>query len=131
MRRGRRHWGTKLATLAILALGALTTVAALVRAGGSSALLSGFTLFALLPYVLFCGACFLSGSNRGKGITTLLVSAAATVFALFVYGDLIFIHPGSMIGLAFLFVPFYQVPAAIILLVVLLLIRRRNRTPTT
>ena len=92
--------GTNLATLAILALGALTTVAALVRAGGSSALLSGFTLFALLPYVLFCGACFLSGSNRGKGITTLLVSAAATVFALFVYGDLIFIHPGSMIGLA-------------------------------
>jgi hypothetical protein len=120
---------TKLATLATLSLGALTTVAALARAGGFSVLLSGFTLFALLPYVLFCGACFLAVSSRGRAITTLLVSAAATVFALLVYGDLIFIHPGSMSGLAFLFVPFYQVPAAVILLVVLFLIRPRNRAP--
>jgi hypothetical protein len=34
-----------------------------------------------------------------------------------------------MSGLAFLFVPFYQVPAAIILLVLLILTRPRNRTP--
>ena len=121
---------TNLATLATLGLGALTTVAAFIRAAGFSGLLSGFTLFALLPYVLFCGACFLAGSGRGRAITTLLVSAAATVFALLVYGDLIFIHPGSMSGLAFLFVPFYQVPAAIILLVLLFLTRPRNRTPT-
>lgn len=121
---------TNLATLATLGLGALTTVAALVRAGGFSGLLSGFTLFALLPYVLFCGACFLAGSSRGRAIAILLVSAAATVFALLVYGDLIFIHPGSMSGLAFLFVPFYQVPAAIILLVLLFLTRPRNRIPT-
>jgi hypothetical protein len=121
---------TNLATLATLGLGALTTVAALVRAAGFSGLFNGFTLGALLPYVLFCGACFLAGSSRGRAIATLLVSAAATVFTLFVYGDLIFIHPGSMSGLAFLFVPFYQVPAAIILLVLLLLIRPRKRTPT-
>jgi len=115
-----------LATLATLGLGALTTVAALVRAGGFSGLLNGFALFALLPYVVFSGACFLTGSSRGRAIATLLVSAAATVFALLVYGDLIFIHPGSMSGLAFLFVPFYQVPAAIILLVLLFLIRPRK-----
>ena len=121
---------TNLATLATLGLGALATGAALVQAAGFSALLSGFSLVALVPYVLFCGACFLAGSSRGRAIATLLVSAAATVFALLVYGDLIFIHPGSMSGLAFLFVPFYQVPAAIILLVLLFLTRPRNRTPT-
>ena len=120
---------TNVATLSTLGLGALTTVAALVRAGGFSGLLSGFTLFALLPYVLFCGAYFLAGISRGRAVATLLVSTAATVFALLVYGDLIFIHPGSMRGLAFLFVPFYQVPAAIILLVLLFLTRPRNRTP--
>jgi hypothetical protein len=84
---------TNLATLSTLGLGALTTVAALLRAGGFSGLLSGFTLFALLPYVLFCGACFLAGISRGRAVATLLVSTAATVFALLVYGDLIFIHP--------------------------------------
>ena len=120
---------TNMATLATLGLGVLTTVAAFVRAGGSSGPLNGFMLFALLPYALFSGACFLAGSCRGRAIATLLVSAAATIFALFVYGDLIFLHPGSMSGLAFLFVPIYQVPASIILLVVLLLTRPRNRRP--
>jgi hypothetical protein len=54
-----------LATLATLSLGALTTVAAFVHAGGFSGLLNGFTLFALLPYVLFCGACFKSRIGGG------------------------------------------------------------------
>lgn len=121
---------TRLATVTILGLGAVMTIGALVRAAGFSKLLSGFTLFALLPYVLFGSASFLARTSRGRAIAILLVSTAATIFALLVYGDLIFIHPSSMSGLVFLFVPFYQIPAAIILLVLLVLIRPRNRPPT-
>jgi hypothetical protein len=119
---------TTIASLATLGLGALATVAALVQAGGFSALLSGFALLALIPYAVFCGACFLSGSTRGRAITTLVVCALATAFALFFYGDLIFLHPGSMSGLVFLFLPFYQLPAAILLLVVLFFTRPRSRS---
>jgi len=84
---------TTIANLATLALGALGTVAALVQAGGFSALLNGFALLALIPYAVFCGACFLSGNSRGRAIATLVVCALATVFALFFYGNLIFLNP--------------------------------------
>ena len=117
-----------IASLATLGLGALATVAALVQAGGFSTLLSGFGLLALIPYAVFCGACFLADSNRGRAIATLVVCALATAFALFFYGDLIFLNPGSMSGLVFLFVPFYQLPAAILLLVVVFFTRRRSRS---
>ena len=95
---------------------------------GHSALLSGFALLALIPYAVFCGACFLSGSNRGRAIATLVVCALATAFALYFYGNLIFLNPGSMSGLVFLLVPFYQLPAAILLLVVMFFTRPRSRS---
>lgn len=116
-----------IASLASLALGAGVTTAALVRAAGSSALLSEFSLLALSPYVLLCGVCFLAGSSRGRTIATLVVCALATAFAIYFYGDLIFLNPGSMSGLVFLLVPFYQLPVAILLLVVVFFLRLRSR----
>lgn len=119
---------TTIASLATLGLGTLATVAALVHAGGFSALLNRFALLALIPYAVFGGACFLSTSNRVRAITTLGVCALATAFALFYYGDLIFLRPGSMSGLVFLLVPFFQLPAAIILLVVVFFNRVRGHS---
>ena len=83
---------TTMASLATLGLGALATGAALVQAAGFSALLSGFGLLALSPYAVFCGACFLAGSSRGRAIATLVVCALATACAIFFYGDLIFLQ---------------------------------------
>jgi hypothetical protein len=117
-----------IASLATLGLGALATGAALVQAAGFSALLTGFGLLALSPYAISCGACFLAGSSRGGAIATLVVCALATASAIFFYSDLIFLHPGSMSGLVFLLVPFYQLPAAILLLVVVFFTRPRSRS---
>jgi hypothetical protein len=114
--------------MATLGVGALATGAALARAGGFSALLTGFSLLALSPYAVFCGTCILANSSRGRAIATLVVCALATACAIFFYGDLIFLNPGSMSGLVFLLVPFYQLPVAIILLVVMFFTRPRSRT---
>ena len=115
-------------SLATLGLGALVTGAALVQAAGFSALLSRFSLLALSPYAVFCGACFLANSSRGRAIATLVTCALATACAIFFYGDLIFLNPGSMSGFVFLLVPFYQLPAAILLLVVVFFARPRRRS---
>ena len=114
-----------MASLATLGLGASATGGALVQAAGFSALFSGFGLLALSPYVVFCGACLLASNSRGRAIATLVVCAVATACAIFFYGDLIFLNPGSMSGLVFLLVPFYQLPAAIVLLVVVFFTRLR------
>ncbi len=119
---------TTMASLATLGLGALFTGAAFVQAAGFSALLSGFSLLALSPYAVFGCACFLADSSRGRAIATFVVCALATAFAIVSYGNLIFLHPGSMSGLVFLFVPFYQLPAAILLLVVVFFTRPRSRS---
>src|SRR5262245_46852909 len=95
---------------------------------GFSALLSRFSVFALSPYAVLCGACFLARSSRGRTIATLVVCALATAFSIFFSGALIFLDPGSMIGLVFLFVPFYQLPAAILLLAVVFFTRPRSRS---
>jgi hypothetical protein len=117
-----------MASLAALGLGAFATGAALVHAAGFSTLLSGFSLLAFSPYAVFCGACLLADNSRGRAIATLVVCALATACALFCYGDLIFLNPGSMSGLVFLLVPFYQLPVAILLLVVVFFTRPRSRS---
>src|SRR5262245_40219952 len=114
------------ASLATVGLGALVTSAALVQAAGFSVLLTGFSLLALSPYAVFCGACFLANNSRGRAIVTLVVCTLATACAIFFYGKLIFLDPGSMSGLVFLLVPFYQHPAAILLLVVVFFTRPRS-----
>jgi hypothetical protein len=114
-------------SLVTLGLGAVATGAALAHAAGLAALLSGFGLLALSPYAFFSGACFLADSSRGRAMATLVVCAPATAGAIYFYGRLIFLEPGSMSGLVFLFVPFYQLPIAILLLIVVFFSRPRRR----
>jgi hypothetical protein len=78
-----------------------------------------------------CAAGFVADNSRGRAIATLVVCALATAFAIFFYGDLIFINPGSMSGLVFLFVPFYQLSASIVLVVAVFGTRRRGRKSST
>lgn len=111
-----------MANFATLGLAALVTGAALVQAAGFSALLSGFSLLALSPYAVFCGACFLARTSGGRAIATFVICALASAFAIYFYVDLIFINPGSMNGLVFYFVPICQLSAAILLLIVLLVV---------
>ena len=115
------------ASLAILGLGVFATAAAFVHAAGFHALLSGFSLLALSPYAVLCGACFLANRSPTRAFVTLVVCTLATACALFFYGDLIFLNPGSMSGLVFLLVPFYQLPAAILLLIAMFFIRWLGR----
>lgn len=115
-----------MASLAALALGALTTGVALVQAAGFAALLSGFSVLALSPYAFFGVASFLANSSRGSAIAALVVCALGSGCAIYFYGDLILLHPGSMSGLAFFLVPFYQLPVAIVLMVVMFFSRLRS-----
>src|SRR5262249_9875416 len=116
-----------MATLATLGLGALATGAALVHAGGFSALISEYTFLPLSPYAIFCGACFLARTSLGRAIATLVVCVLATTFAIYYYVDLIYLSSGSMNGLVFFLVPFLQLPAAILLLTVVFFTRPRRR----
>jgi hypothetical protein len=109
-----------MATFATLGLGALVTGVAFAHAAGFPALLSGYSLLALSPYAVFCGACFLARRSGGLAIATFIVCALASAFAIYFYVDLIFINPGSMNGLVFYFVPICQLAAAVVLLIVLL-----------
>ena len=118
-------------SLLTLGLGALATGIALVHAAGLAALLGGFSLLALIPYVVFWAACFLANSSHGRAIATLVVCGLATIGAVYFYARLIFLDPGSMSGLVFLLVPAYQLPAAILLLVVLFLSRPRRNAAST
>jgi hypothetical protein len=122
---------TTVASLATLGLGALVTGAAFVQTGGFPALFSEYGVLVLSPYAVFCGACFLASSSGGRAISTFVVCALATAFAICVYVDLIFLNPGSMNGLVFYFVPTIQLSAAILLLVVVFFTRPRGRHSTT
>ena len=122
---------TTVTTLATLGLGALVTGAAFVQTGGFPALFSGYGLLVISPYAVLCVACFLALSSGGRAISTFVVCALASAFAICVYVDLIFLHPGSMNGLVFYFVPIIQLSAAILLLVVMFFTRPRGRSSTT
>jgi hypothetical protein len=118
-------------SLITLGLGALATGVALVHAAGLATLLGGFSLLALSPYPVFGGACLLANRTRGRAIATLVVCALATAGAIYYYYRLIFLAPGSMSGLVFLLVPFYQLPAAILLLMVMFFCRLRRAAAST
>ncbi len=119
-------------SLVTLGLGALVTAAALGHAAGLAALLGRLSLLALSPYLIFGAACFLANGSHARAMVTLVVCAVATVGAIYYYCCLIFLDPGSMSGLVFLLVPFYQLPVAILLLVVMSFSRlRRSRSTAT
>ena len=102
-----------------LAVGVLVTIAAMVLAGGSAAaLLSGFTIWALLPYALLLASSRLAGT-RGRVLTVCIVSVVASAFAVAAYADALFIDSSSTGALVFLFVPLYQAIAVAILLATL------------
>ncbi|MFL6539111.1 MAG: hypothetical protein ACJ8JD_13130 [Chthoniobacterales bacterium] len=121
-----------LTAIAALCLGALGTISVFIHAAGFSRLFGPYILWAVTPYAVLGGACFFA-DNRATSIAILVAITLADIFALLVYRDVLFIHSGSMSGLVFLFVPFYQLAGAIILLVVLVALRfarRRNRIPS-
>lgn len=109
-----------------LGVGVLATIAAMVLAGGSAAaLLSGLTIWALLPYALFLASSRFA-DTRGRSLTVCIVSAVASVFAVVSYADALFIDSSSTSALVFVFVPLYQLIAAAILLATLFFSRARE-----
>ncbi len=117
---------TNAATVAVLAIGSFVTVAALVHGGGSLAsLFSGFTVWALVPYGVLLASRSLA-RTRGRALATLIVSSLATAFAVLVYLDAMFVHTSSTSALVFIFIPLYQLIAAVILLAVLFFTRTPN-----
>ena len=89
-----------------------------------------FAVLALAPYAAFFASCRLA-RTRGRALATLIVSSLATAYAALAYIDATFNrHPGDMTGLVFIFVPLYQLIAALILLAVLFFTRARNARRT-
>jgi len=122
---------SKIAALVALGVGTLATIAALAYAGRSlSALLSGFTIWALCPYpVLFASSRF--AATRGRALTVCIVSLLASAFAVFVYWNALFVHTSSTSALVFVFVPLYQLIAAVILVAALFFSRRSRAAGST
>ena len=116
------------AIYSFLVLGILSTLGFLVFAAqGFRGLLSGFTLWGIVPYFVF-GAAICIARTRGSVITVSVVSLAAVFFAAFLYIDAFFIHTSSTSALAFIFIPLYQLLAAVVVLV-FALERRRHASP--
>lgn len=119
----------KLATRCILAIGATVTIAALAYAAGSpAAIISGFTIWALLPYVLLFYASRMaqtSGVARGILIVTLLSVAAANL----IYVRALFVEVSSTSPLVFVLIPLYQLIVAAITLGVAYALRGRSAVP--
>lgn len=106
-------WKVK-AVYGVSAVGALFTLGLLWHAGGMKGLLSGFALWALLPYAGFCLAARVIKS--AWFITALLVLTILSVAAgAYFYIDAMFIHIDAQGALIFLFMPLYQVLAQIAL----------------
>ena len=77
--------------------------------------LGGIAIWALVPYAVLLASSALAGT-RGRALAAFIVSLLASGFALFVYGDALFVHTSSTGGLVFLFIPLYQLIPAVILL---------------
>ena len=117
-------------TYTVVAIGAVGTLGVMAYAGQSfESLVSGFTLWALAPFATFAAACALA-RRRGVIVVALIAGVVATLFAAFTYIDAFFIHIHSTSALVFIFVPLYQLVAAVILLLVAFVTRRAHVTPT-
>jgi hypothetical protein len=110
-------------TAVVLALGSLVTLGALFQGGGSlSSLISGFTVWALIPYGLFFASRTFA-RTRGRALATLIVSGVSSAFGAFVYVDAMYVHTSSTSALVFIFIPLYQLVAAAMLIAVLIFSR--------
>ncbi len=126
----RVYSALRIASYCILSLGVVATLAAMVYAGGSIAsLLSGFTVWAVAPYVAFLIAVVIA-PTRGAAIAALVFCLAAALFASFIYFDALFVHISSTGALVFVFIPLYQLLTAAII-IVLCIERRVHATRNT
>ena len=107
---------TRGAIYSILAVACIGTVVALAAsAGGIRGLVSGFTIWAVLPYMALVIAAILA-RTRGSMIAVLVVSLLEAASAVYGYGSLFVGHQSSTAALIFLSLPFCQLLAAIIVL---------------
>ena len=107
-----------------LVLGGLGTLALMVYAAqGFRSLLSGFTVWALIPYAAFAIATRIA-CTRGSIIAASVASFVGVLFGMFIYVDALFVHISSTNALVFVFIPLYQLLAALVVLVFALERRR-------
>jgi hypothetical protein len=107
----------RVASYCIAAVGAFVTLMAMAHGGGSlRSLLSGFTLWALIPYAGLVAASAIA-RTRGSLIAALAVCLVAVLFGSFIYLDALFVHISSTGALVFIFIPLYQLLAAVVVLV--------------
>lgn len=117
------------ATLAVLALGALVTLALMLGTADLPAFLwSGlfFLLWALAPYVLLAfGLPRVSGA--GSRIPGLVGSLVVVSPALALYIDALFVHADAQSALVFVTLPFLQLLGAVLVIAVVRWIEARRR----
>jgi hypothetical protein len=114
----------RIASYSIAAVGSVITLVALTHAGGSlRTLLSGFTIWALLPYASLAAAAGIA-RTRGSLLAAFITCLAVVLFGLLMYLDAVFIHVSSTGGLVFIFIPLYQLFAAAAVLI-FVAVRRR------
>jgi hypothetical protein len=110
-----------------LVLGGLGTLGLLIYAAqGFRSLISGFTVWALIPYAAFAIATRVA-RTRGSVVAACIASFVAAFFGLFIYVDALFFHISSTSSLVLVFIPLYQLLAALVVLV-FALERRRHAT---
>ena len=99
----------------VLVVGAVATLAALAMSSDVAlrGLLSGFTIWAVAPYVAF-GVATAIARTRGSIIAVLIVSFLAVASALWGYGRLFVGHQSSTAALIFVSLPFCQLLGAVI-----------------
>ncbi len=98
---------TLLIVSSLIALGLITYAS-----GGVSGLLSGFTIWSVLPYLILV---FIS--YRAQSVRTLLavtILSVVCILSTYLYFDSLFVHPDAQGALIFLFLPLYQLFATIV-----------------
>src|SRR4051812_18618132 len=107
---------TRNVSYSILALGGVATLLALTLSGeGFRGLASGFAIWVILPYIALATAACIA-RTRGSIIAVLAVSLLAVVVAVYSYAGLFVGHQTSTAALIFVFLPLYQLLAALIVL---------------
>ncbi|AFZ14426.1 hypothetical protein Cri9333_3604 [Crinalium epipsammum PCC 9333] len=104
-------------------LGMIVALGILIYAGGGLAsLLSGFTIWLLLPYMVF-SLMGIFANKRTEAIIILITSLVAFGWGTYFYIDAFFINTDPQSGLAFLFVPLYQLVLVILMGIISGLVR--------
>ena len=104
----------RVATYFVAVIGIAITFAAMAHAGGSvRSLADGFTVWAVIPYVMFAAAAVVA-RTRGAIVAVFIVCLFAVLFASYIYFDALFVHISSTGALVFVFIPLYQLMAAVV-----------------